>query len=717
MPIATDARVASSITWRVFAGTAIIVGVVVLVALFSASSAARRSADDTARRNLEQAADLVAQLLAGRERSLAGGARVFVQGPYFRTLVAEKRRDDILDQTFEAVEQLDARWVFITDGDGTLLAKSDEPSAAGDPLGRVPLVSGALRGQVTSGFGASGDSLLFQASGVPVALPGGAPFGVLVATRVIDSSVAADLRAATASEVIFFVRDSAATPHVVSASLPVSAALRREVTALLSTTPRSGTAADVARREITVGSTTWITQSASLATAGGDVVGGFLVLRLRDDALATLAGVRRSLVLAGALGFLLALGAAWIAARSVTRPVRALALAMRRAADGNYAAPIAETVADADSAGEIGSLARAFDDLLVDLRDKDFLSASSAAAVAVDASRKEAEALEAARSPRKRGDRVLSIGGGASPAVPHGLMQRGQLLAGRYRIEVLVGSGGMGVVYRARDLELRDTVAVKVLRPEVVTADAAAREQLTEELRLARRVTHRNVVRIHDIGESDGIPFLTMEYVDGASLSTVIRVRGSLPVPAVLSLARQLMRALAAAHEQRVVHGDIKPQNLLIGPNGVLKITDFGVSRVIRATAAAGESSTPADDVISGHVGGAVVGTPEYLAPELLIGAPASVAGDLYAAGVVLHECLVGDTPYGADTPMAFLASKLADDTEKPVRAPLTLTGESRIAHSVPPALEALIAELTHAEAARRPATAGLVLERLSRLG
>ncbi len=720
-----DASVASSITWRVFGGTAVIVSVVVVVALIMASAAARRSADATAQRNLEQAADLVAQLLAGRERSLAGGARVFVQGPYFRTLVAERRRDDILDQTFEAAEQLDARWVFITDGAGTLLAKSDEPSATGDDLGRVPLVASALRGQVAGGFGVSGDSLLFQATAVPVALPGGTPFGVLVATRLVDSTVAADIRSATASELVFFVRDAQGAPHVVASTLPDTGTLDESVRLLAGQqTDARGTVAEppASRREATIHGVAWTAQASSLATAGGDVIGGFLVLRERDGALTTLAGVRRSLIAAGALGFVLALFAAWFAARSVTRPVRALAVAMRRAADGNYAAPLSATVSDADSASEIGSLARAFDALLVDLRDKDSLSATTAAAVAVDESQREADQTDAARATSlhagaARGPRVRSIGGTAGRAASGALVQRGDVLANRYRIESQIGAGGMGIVYRARDRVLGESVAIKLLRPEIVATDSIAREQLREELRVARRITHRNVVRTHDIGESDSVPFLTMEYVEGASLSTVIRVRGSLPVPAVLSLARQLMRALTAAHEQQVVHGDIKPQNLLLGPNGVLKVTDFGVARVIRNAQRAPGVMAPTGEQVTGRVGGAIIGTPEYLAPELLIGSAATVAADLYAAGIVLHECLVGSTPYGADTPMAFLASKLSESHAVRSRPTAVVASEARAAHGVPAAVESLVAQMTHAEPERRPASAEAVLTILARIG
>src|SRR5207342_1868332 len=124
-----------------------------------------------------------------------------------------------------------------------------------------------------------------------------------------------------------------------------------------------------------------------------------------------------------------------------------------------------------------------------------------------------------------------------------------------------------------------------------------------------------NVVRTHDIGESEGVAFLTMEYVDGASLAAVIDARGSLPASAVLSIAKQLLRGLTVAHEQGVIHGDLKPQNLLIGPSGVLKVTDFGVARFVRHSHPRRSAGGP-DDAAVGKLAGAIVGTPEYMAPE-----------------------------------------------------------------------------------------------------
>jgi serine/threonine-protein kinase len=390
---------------------------------------------------------------------------------------------------------------------------------------------------------------------------------------------------------------------------------------------------------------------------------------------------------------------------------------MRQAADGNYAALRIDRGAEAESVGEIGSLARAFDALLIDLRDKDSLGATTAAAVAVEEARRHDEEREGARSRHGRSERILSFGGQATQAVPHHVVHRGDLLANRYRIEALIGSGGMGLVYRARDRVLAESVAVKLLRSEILGSDQAAREHLREELRVARRITHRNVVRTHDIGESDGLPFLSMEYVEGASLATVIRVRGSMPLPAVISVARQLMRALRAAHEQQIVHGDIKPQNLLVGADGVLKVTDFGIARVMR-DALRGRVSQPSEgDGVAGRVGGAIVGTPEYLAPELLIGGPATVASDLYAAGVVLHECLVGSTPYGADTPMQFLAHKLDESPALQARPSAEVAAEARTARGVPANVNLLVAALTHPDPQQRPVSAEDVLQQLARIG
>ncbi len=168
-----------------------------------------------------------------------------------------------------------------------------------------------------------------------------------------------------------------------------------------------------------------------------------------------------------------------------------------------------------------------------------------------------------------------------APAVrAEGQLTPGSRLAGRYDIETVLGEGGMGIVYRAFDQEIGETVALKALRPELGRFDSTLLDRFKQELRLARRITHRNVVRTYDLGETNGIYYITMEYVRGTSLATLIREAGKLDVAVALTIGKQLCRALEAAHEEGIVHRDIKPQNLLVEPSGFLKVMDFGIARL-----------------------------------------------------------------------------------------------------------------------------------------
>jgi eukaryotic-like serine/threonine-protein kinase len=684
----------TGLTGQVFLGTALIVAAVIAAAFAITSASVRRAGENSARRGLEQSADLVAQFLAGRSRSLAGGARVFVQGPYFRSLVAEHRHDDIVDQSIEASEQLDADWVFITDGKGVLQAKSDEPGASGMPMGNVPLVAGALRGLVTSGFGVSRDSLLFQAVAVPIITPGGAPIGVLVATRLVDSLLVRDVKVTTSSDLLFYVRDASGKRSVSLSTLGRTPQVAR-ATATIPDRTDTGAAQ---QPDVVIDGERYLAQGSALTTAGGDVVGGFVVLRSRDEELLGIATLRRSLAIAGVLGLLLAWLAAFIAARRVAQPVRKLVSVVRRAADGEYVADLPGAVASQGAARELEDLGAAFGSLLADLRDKEHLTGLTplatpdAANVQTVGARGMTRQIVGASSPRAR-----------LAARPGFAMEPGAILANRYLIDAVVGSGGLGIVYRARDRVLGEQVALKVLRPEVLAIDDQAAARLANELRVARRISHRNVVRMHDIGESDGVMFLTMEYVDGASLATIIETRGALLGTAVLSIARQLLRALAVMHAEGVVHGDLKPANLLLGPNGVLKISDFGISRIVRLTTrdAVTQQETRGEPIA--RLAGATVGTPEYMAPEQLIGAAPTAASDIYAAGVVLHECLTGTTPFEAETRMTFIAHKL-DVTPANTRAVPAIVNASS-------ALERVIARMMAPTVDARPSSAAAVFE------
>ena len=208
---------------------------------------------------------------------------------------------------------------------------------------------------------------------------------------------------------------------------------------------------------------------------------------------------------------------------------------------------------------------------------------------------------------------------------------------GRYDILELVGRGGMGVLYRARDRTLERDVALKMMLVDF-TLDPAARERFEREARAVARLQHRNVVTIHELGEADGAPFIVMEFLSGKDLDTILKAETPLTLAEKLDVAAQLCEGLGYAHEQGIVHRDIKPGNVRVLEDGTVKILDFGIAKF--AMSSVTQSGT-------------VLGTPSYMAPEQVMGNPVDGRADLFAAGVLLYELLVGKKPFIGDAPTA----------------------------------------------------------------
>ena len=235
---------------------------------------------------------------------------------------------------------------------------------------------------------------------------------------------------------------------------------------------------------------------------------------------------------------------------------------------------------------------------------------------------------------------------------PRNEPQIGTVFAGRYEIQAVLGKGGMGIVYRALDREVEELVAIKTLRHHILLNDPWCRERLKQEIRLARRITHPNVLRTHDLGESNGLMFLSMEFVEGRTLERVIEYEEILPSPVGLRIAKQICAGVAAAHGVGVVHGDIKPQNIIIEPTGRLKIMDFGSAHLTD-----GRGMTTK---------GTVIGTIGYMSPEQARGLPVDFRSDIYSTGVVLYEMFTGSLPFEGDTPLAVVWKHVNDPPPLP---------------------------------------------------
>ena len=260
----------------------------------------------------------------------------------------------------------------------------------------------------------------------------------------------------------------------------------------------------------------------------------------------------------------------------------------------------------------------------------------------------------------------------------------GAIVAGRYRLVALLGRGGMGEVYRAHDLTLDQPVALKFLSGGAA-ADDSRLAQFHNELRTARQVSHKNVVRLYDLGDADGRRFLTMEYVDGEDLASLLRRIGRIPQDKAVDLARQLCAGVAAAHARGVLHRDLKPANVMIDGAGDVRITDFGI--------AGSDPKSGSDPGISALT---FAGTPQYMAPEQLSGKPASVRTDIYALGLILFEIFTGRRAYDAKS--------LGD--LKQLHDTGTVTTPSSIVRDLDPAIERVILRCLEKDPERRPGSA-----------
>src|SRR5512136_1956133 len=266
----------------------------------------------------------------------------------------------------------------------------------------------------------------------------------------------------------------------------------------------------------------------------------------------------------------------------------------------------------------------------------------------------------------------------SSDSLPVGGFTPGMVLAGRYRIIGLIGRGGMGEVYRADDLKLGQPVALKFLPPKLAE-DPVRRERFFAEVRITRQLSHPNICRVYDIGEIDGRHFLSMEFIDGEDLASLLKRIGYLSNEKALDIARQLAAGLAAAHERGVLHRDLKPANIMLDGHGRIRITDFGLA------IAQGDEIQITE----------IAGTPAYMAPEQLAGKGATVRSDIYSLGLILYEIVTGKK--------AFTATTLAELREqKETRTP---KAPSEIHQGTDPVVERVIQRCMEKDPNARPAS------------
>ena len=636
MPDASATRPAPAfgLTAKIFVASALLVVSVLGITFGVTSVKANHTADASIHRALLATRRAVDEYLAARTRTLGRASTVATDVPQYRQrLLNQRARAEALDQADDIRGLIGAAWVLVTNSDGILIARTDYREQYDRDLSIAPLVANALSGDQTSGAWLDDvRGTMYMAIGTPLRdRPTAAPLGALVATYQIDDSLASAIKQTTNSDVVFFALDTLNNPVVVGSTLPA-----QDVAPVLQSAVKpEALAADTTGGGLplvaSLGNQHLIGLAGAIRSPSGDLRGGFVALRSREAELAAFNALQRTMLWAVGLGVLLALIFAFVQARQIAGPVRRLVIATRQVQDGDYTVDIA-----VQSRDEIGILSQAFKGLVDDLKAKaalvDMMQTSGGAAT-------------------QRIDTIPT----AVRAVGGEQLRPGARFADRYEIKEIVGAGGMGVVYRAFDRELQEPVAIKTLKPEAMAGGSTSLERFKQEIRLARKIAHRNVVRTYDLGEQDGMYYLTMEYVEGTSLKQLIVSRGKLPVSVTLTVGKQLCRALEVAHAEGVIHRDIKPQNIVVEPSGFLKVMDFGIARL--ANPPKGKSLTEV---------GTSIGTPDYMSPEQLAGAELDARSDLYSAGVVLFECVTGRVPFEAETTWALVAKHLEEQPPDP---------------------------------------------------
>ncbi len=559
------------------------------------------------------------------------GVRTLGNEPAFKALIEAGDAETIADTLVERREDLQPDFFIVTDPAGLLLARSDKPTERGTDLSKDPVVGMSVQGEEAAGLWQEGDRV-FHAVSAPLSTQENLQ-GVLLAGYALDATVAKSLSTLTGADVAFL---TGAGQTVSSSSLgplePLLAAALQSVGAV-----KPGEAFD-----LTVADQRYRAISYTLNNAARRPVGSFVVLASYAKEMAPFIRFRNALFIVGGLTTALGLlGALWIA-RRITDPISLLVDRVHKARDGSFAGAI-----PVHSNDEVGALAKAFNGLLTELREKEqFIEFMRTAQASGGTTNLPPGATVGS------GETVGLSGATASGALPGGdaNLTIGSMFANRYKVLETLGRGGMGVVFRAKDNQLDEVVALKTLRSDVLSQDPTLLQRFKLEIKLARKITHKNVLRTHDFGEWAGTPYISMEYLEGVTLKDLQKRKGALPLGVGLQIAKQMCHGLAAAHAQGVIHRDIKPQNMLIIPEtGDLKIMDFGIATVSNVK----DESHPGDSAITGA--GVVLGTPDYLAPELGRGQQADFRSDIYCMGVVLFELFCGKLPFTGESPLAIV--------------------------------------------------------------
>ena len=608
--------------------------------IFQVGAQAERVAVSTIDSSLKKLEEALDTRLDSRYKSIEETARNLSRDGRLLPLIYEEVTSSLQEQCEEFNQSLDFDVLIFTNDRGDILARSDEPDAVGSSVSDSQLFQMALNGGASRGIMKRGEELL-QLVAVPVLdnVATDIVRGTIAIGYSLTSSLANEIKSLTGSEIAFYVFQPGGTDKMHVVPMEICNTFLNAKSSLVSYFKRDSSLWDpvIEQKKISEGKfkiddEIFHALLRPLATHDGFPIGFVVAFRSETELLRPFEIIKNRILVVGISCLFVTAGISYIIARRISTPIIKLVSVTKLIEDGVY--PVQKPNVRTD---EVGILHSAIYNMGQALKEKaeleNYLSGLSESVDAYDVTRATA-GIQFSTSMTGNDD--------VSSVTEH--FHEGLELLDRYQIVKLLGKGAMGLVYQAKDLQLGELIALKVLFNRNLST--LQLNMFRQEIKLARKITHRNILRTYDFGTFDGMHFISMEYVQGFDLHQLIKSKGQIDLNMGIILARQMCSAISAAHNEGIIHRDLKPQNMLITKQGILKVMDFGIALNI------GNKDPGKTTVVKDRIALATkfAGSPNFMAPEQFLGKNLDLRTDIYSLGVILFFIFSGDLPFHANS-------------------------------------------------------------------
>ena len=681
----TVSQVKVSIRTKLFLLVLVAFTLLIVITAWQLSIQSDNIARDSVKQSLKESSTILDTKLESRVSNIREIANGLSRDGRVFPLVYEQESLTLQDLTQEFKQALDFHMLFFTNADGEVIARSDRPEAIGLSMaGKTKLFDLPLNGESSSGVIVSRGKLL-QVVVIPIFdnVETDLVKGSVALAYEFSQEMAEEINSLTASEIGFMVfsRDKTRQINGVKTTYLTDSTLAQYIDTHFSENPESWkTIADsnekIIEMEFIFDGEEYLSLIHRLANDSGRPLGFVITLRSRSDLLKPFIQLQQTVFLIGFICLVIASIFAWVFAQRISSPVVNLVKMTKDIQEGHY--PHSDQLKK--STDEIGLLHNSVINMGQTLKHKAELE-NYLAVMADELERDQVAVYEfdendpnktlidghtdfankqAVHLKETDATEQLNLSSptlGSDLSTKEGTLHIHSIIDLRYKVLAYLGSGAMGQVYLARDVELEEQIAIKILPKNII--DNQNFINFKEEIRLARKITHRNILRTFDFGQWQEYYYITMEYLPGYDLGQLLRTKGAFNPQIGVILAQQICSAMHAAHEQGIIHRDLKPSNMMINRQGILKIMDFGLATSVQTHSGKRSSKTKSSSTVAG--------TPKYMAPEQFFSMDLDERSDIYSIGIILYAIFSGKPPFN-ESAFEVLATKHQSETPKPIR-------------------------------------------------